>query len=104
VELIDQRTDVYGLGALLGTLIHPLPRRLAAVAGRAMEIDRDRRYPSALALARELVRFQDGEPLEAYRESVVEKVERVVAKYRTPIVLVLAYLLMRAAFLIASGR
>ena len=104
VELIDPRTDVYGLGALLRATVEPLPRRLAAVAARAMETDQDRRYSDAVGFARELTRFQDGEPLEAYREGLLERVERVAAKYRTAIVLVLAYLLMRAIFLIVAGR
>ena len=104
VDLIDPRTDVYGLGALLRATVDPLPRRLAAVASRAMETDRDRRYSGAAGFARELTRFQDGEPLEAYREGMLERVERVAAKYRTAIVLVMAYLLMRAIFLLVAGR
>lgn len=104
VDLIDPRTDVYGLGALLRATVEPLPRRLDAVASRAMESDRERRYPDAVAFARELTRFQDGEPLEAYREGLLERVERVAAKYRTAIVLVMAYLLMRAIFLLVAGR
>ena len=104
VDLIDPRTDVYGLGALLRASVDPLPRRLAAVASRAMESDRDRRYPDAVSFARELTRFQDGEPLEAYREGLLDRVERVGAKYRTAIVLVMAYLLMRAIFLLVAGR
>jgi serine/threonine protein kinase len=104
VGLIDQRTDVYGLGALLGAVVTPLPRRLAAIAARAMAHHPEQRYPDAGSFARELARFQDGEPVEAYRENVLERLERVTVKYRTPILLVLAYLLMRAIFLIVAGR
>lgn len=103
-HLVDRRTDVFGLGALLRAMVAPLPRRLAAIAARATATDREHRYPDALAFADDVRRFQDGEPVRAYREGPVERIERVVSKYRTPIVLVLVYLLVRALFLIFAGR
>ena len=40
----------------------------------------------------------------AYRESFAESAVRFVRRYRTPILLVLAYLVMRAVLLIFLGR
>ena len=104
VDLIDQRADVFGLGALLRVMTAPLPRRLEAIAAKATAPDREQRYPDASAFAADLRRFQDGDPVEAYREGAFEKLERVVSKYRTPILLVLAYLLLRMVFIIFSNR
>lgn len=104
VQLVDQRTDVYGLGALLGAMITPPPRRLAAVAAHAMAPEPEHRYPDAGSFARELIRYQDGLPLEAYQETLLERAERIVARHQTAILLVLAYLLMRAIFLMFWER
>jgi serine/threonine protein kinase len=104
VQLIDQRTDVYGLGALLGAMVTPPPKRLAAVAARAMVPEPENRYPDAGSFARELIRYQEGLPLEAYRETLLERAERIVARHQTAILLVLAYLLMRAIFLMFWER
>lgn len=104
VDLIDQRTDVFGLGALLRVMAGTMPRRLAAIAARATAPDRELRYTDAAAFAEDLRRFQDGEPVTAYREGRFERLERLVYKYRTPILLVLVYLLLRALFIIFAGR
>lgn len=104
VDLVDQRTDVFGLGALLRVMAGPMRRRLGAIAARATAPDREQRYPDAAAFAEDLRRFQDGEPVTAYREGLFERLERVGFKYRTPILLVLVYLLLRALFIIFAGR
>jgi serine/threonine-protein kinase len=104
VQAIDQRTDVFGLGALLRVMVPERPRRLEAIAARATAPLREARYPDATALGRDLARFQDGAPVEAYRENLVERLERVMVKYRTPILLVVVYLLVRAVFIIWRGR
>jgi serine/threonine protein kinase len=104
VDLIDQRSDVVGLGALLRVMVTLRPRRLEAIAARATGPDRNQRYPDASAFADDILRFQDGEPVDAYPEGPWERLERVVTRYRTPIVLVLVYLLVRALFIIFAGR
>jgi hypothetical protein len=68
-----------------------------------MSADPGQRYESAEALAADVTAYRAGLPVSAYRESIVERVGRVMQKYRTPILLVLAYLLMRV-LLILFGR
>lgn len=106
-EGVDRRSDVHGLGAILRDLLAAkgdrVPAPLASIRDRALAANRDARYPDALALRDDLLRFQDGEAVAAHRETVPERVGRWVARYRTPIVLVLAYLAMRLAVLIMRG-
>jgi hypothetical protein len=46
-------------------------------------------------LAAEVERFLAALPVRAYPEGPVERVRRLAVKYRTPLLLVAAYLLMR---------
>jgi hypothetical protein len=89
---------------LLRAIAGPLPRPLESVADRSTAADRDQRYPDALAFAEDLRRFQDEGPVSAHREGSFERLERIVGRYRTPILLVLVYLLLRALFIIFSNR
>ena len=61
------------------------------------------RYESAAALAADVARYLDGEPVQAHRESTAERAGRLFRKYQTAIVLVLTYLLIRFLFLAARG-
>ncbi len=103
----DARSDIFGLGAILRDLLDALPGRvpppLASIRDRAMAADPAARYPDALALRDDLARFQDGLAVEAHRETLVERLGRFVSRYRTPIVLVLAYLVMRMVVLLWRG-
>ena len=49
----------------------------------------------ALEIAADLARYLDGEPVTAYRESLFEKVFRLISRHRTALTLVLAYLFLR---------
>jgi hypothetical protein len=89
---------VYALGAILEFLARPepVPRPLAAVCRRAMAEAPAGRYSTAAALSSDIVRFLDGEPVEAYRENVLERIGRFLSRNRALATIVLAYLVMRA--------
>ncbi len=100
---VDARADVYALGVILaGWLPPPLPRPLAAIAARA-RADLDHRYPGVSALAADILRFRDGQPVTAYRESLAERLARVYRRHRLPILLVVAYMIMRIVLLLWAG-
>jgi serine/threonine protein kinase len=102
---VDTRADVYALGAILeGMLPQRPPKPLAAIARRARAERKDERYDAVAALAADVVRFRDGQPVEAYRESAIERLVRVYRRYRLPILLVLAYMTMRVLLLLWTGR
>ncbi len=109
----DARSDVFALGAILHYLIagappadaglalpSGTPRALAAICRRALAPEPAQRYAGASELAAELERFIDGRRVLAHRESIWERAGRLFARYQTPILLILAYLLMRALILL----
>jgi eukaryotic-like serine/threonine-protein kinase len=113
VRDIDARTDVYGLGAILEYLLGirraPPPatsvnRRLRAICARATSPVPDDRYASVDALAEDVRRFRAGQPVRAYHERWYERAGRFAATYRTAILLVLSYLVVRIVLLVLARR
>jgi serine/threonine-protein kinase len=108
---VDARADVYAVGAILRDLIvssleksEQPARPLRAIIQTAMAADPAARYGDPTALARDVAAFRAGERVSAYRENLFEQTWRVISRYRTPILLVLAYLVMRIALVFISGR
>lgn len=103
----DERSDVFGLGAILRDLctVHsaPVPKPLAAIRDRATAREPSDRYPSPIELRDDIRRFLHGGRVSAHYESWLEALVRFVSRYRTPILLVLAYLAMRVAILLWRG-
>ncbi len=98
---VDARADVYALGAVLEAMLPaPLARPLAAIARRARAVRPDERYANVAALADDIGRFRDGESVAAYRENLFERSGRFYQRYRVPILLVIAYMIMRLVLLL----
>jgi serine/threonine protein kinase len=113
VDLIDQRTDVFALGALLQYLSQEqsdvqrselASRPLQAICAKAMALGMSARYSSVQELAVDVSRYLDDMPVSAYRENMFERTVRLVNRNRVAVVLVLAYLFMRLLFILFSRR
>jgi serine/threonine protein kinase len=105
VERLDQRADIYSLGAILQFIAGDgAPRPLAAIARKAMASEPSGRYESAAELGGEISRYLDGLAVAAYPENIFRRVGRWGSKYRVAILLVLTYLVVRAALLIWFRR
>jgi hypothetical protein len=103
VQHLDERADIYSLGAILQFLSlasargkQTAPPALAAIARKAMDANPAARYASAAELGQDIARYLDGLPVVAYPENVLQKIARWAARYRLAIVLVLTYLVVRA--------
>jgi serine/threonine protein kinase len=98
---VDARADVYALGGVLQHLLLPSPPpALTAIVAKARQPDAAERYQTVGALAADLARFRNHQPVEAYSESIAERLLRVYRRFELPILLVFAYILMRAVLLI----
>jgi len=103
---IDERADVYSLGAVLKFLLtdQKVSKPAKAIYLKAMAQTPADRYASASELSTDIGRLLDAEPVSAYRENALEKAGRWVGKNRFLVLLVLAYLLMRIFLIFMSRR
>jgi serine/threonine protein kinase len=112
----DHRTDIFSLGAIFWFMLtgaasgEPLalagsvPRSLRAICEKAMAADPQARYQSAREITNDIARYLNGAPVSAYRESLLERGSRLLARHRTAVILVAVYLLMRVLFILLAHR
>lgn len=71
-----------------------LPEDLRTIVRTALAPDPSRRYASAEWLARDLARYREGRPIEAERESPWRVLRTIVARYRVPIAISAAFVVV----------
>ena len=98
VDAVDERADVYALGVMLGELCAGVPA-LEAVSAKARARSRGDRYADVTALAAEVLQYQAGRAVGAYRERFADRAVRLFRRFRNLILLVAAYLAMRLLLL-----
>jgi serine/threonine protein kinase len=115
VGLLDARSDIFSLGALLRFLLtgdsdgpemkEPrLEKSLVAICSKATAQSPGDRYAAVPELALDVSRYLDGLAVGAHKESILEKAARFYRRYRFFILLIAAYLVMRVAILLFMHR
>jgi serine/threonine protein kinase len=109
VALIDARTDVFAVGAILNFMLGETTgagqerrsrKPLFAIRDKAMAPEISARYASVPELASEVSHYLEGTPVSVYRETLVERTARLLSRHQVAVVLIAAYLLMRLLFIL----
>lgn len=100
VAEITRATDVYALGRLLRWMLDtsgvPPSKRLRAIVDKCLAGTPSARYDDASHVVRDIARYRAGLAVEALPENVWDQFARWFGRYRTFILMIAAYLAMRA--------
>jgi len=89
---LDQRSDIYSLGALLAFLLPAsAPPALRAIRAKAQSPEPASRYPDVPAFLADLERFQTGLAVEAWREPLSYRLRRFGSRNAVLLWLLAAY-------------
>ncbi|MGB0716165.1 MAG: tetratricopeptide repeat protein [Phycisphaerae bacterium] len=77
-----------------GKLNPDVDAEIDAIVSRCLQKSRDRRYPSAGALADDLKRYRLGEPIEAKRDTGWHLMAKAVQRYRVAMLVAIAFVLL----------
>jgi serine/threonine protein kinase len=112
---VDERSDIFSLGALLRFLCAPVAlananspwrreKALEAICVKATENEPAKRYASVSELSADVSRYLDGLPVSAQKESLLDKTARFYRRHTVPILLIAAYLIVRILILLFFHR
>jgi eukaryotic-like serine/threonine-protein kinase len=98
---IDERADVFALGAILRelTTTEKVPPPLRAIIAHATATDPAQRYVSVDALADDVRAWLDGAAVSAYKEPPWERIARFYRRNSALVLLLFAYLVVRLVIL-----
>lgn len=71
-----------------------VPRDVETLVAKCLQKERERRYPSAIELGRDLERYLRHEPLEARRDSITYTLSRQLMRHRLAASVILAFVLL----------
>jgi serine/threonine protein kinase len=103
---VDERSDIYSLGAVLRFLLNgvSVDKSLEAVCAKATTTERGNRYGTVGELSADVSRYLDGVAVSARRETLLDRSLRFYRRHEVAILLITAYLLMRGVLLLISRR
>ena len=107
---LDERSDVWALGAILRFLLEgtEIPKPVESICRKALSQLPQDRYRTAAEMSGEVDAFLDGLPVTAHRETFSERAGRLLrSSMALPlgaiVLLMLAYLIMRALVALFAG-
>jgi hypothetical protein len=81
-----------------------IPKPLEAICARAMAREARDRYATAREVSEDIDRYLDRLPVQAHRETPLERAARFLDKNRVLVYLIVAYLIVRTVVVLVTSR